>query len=163
MDNKTKYLFRYELSKSGMSSSKISALESELSKFGLKSEKLAEDIARCGDNLEGPYRKLFYEKAVNTISQYYYVDTIFYLSNWLFSLYKEKIIDTLEVFGKDYLSFYVNFLDLNYKHSKGIEFIDKMFSLDKLDERAVKGMIKKDIENKGIKELMPKELFSSLY
>ena len=71
--------------------------------------------------------------------------------------------ESLEVFGKDYLSFYVNFIDLGYKHSKGIEFIDKLFSLDKLGESAVKSLMRKDIEQKDIKELMPKQIFSSLY
>jgi len=67
------------------------------------------------------------------------------------------------VFGKDYLSFYVNFIDLSYKHSKGIEFIEKLFSLDKLDEKNVKNLMRKDIETKEIKELIPKEIYSSLY
>ncbi|MCL4376207.1 hypothetical protein M1558_01810 [Candidatus Parvarchaeota archaeon] len=163
MEDKTKYLFRTELSKSGMSNSKISVLESALSKFGLNSDKLAEDITLYGRNLENPYKKSFYEKAVNTISQYYYTDTIFYLSNKLFSLDKEKIINTLEVFGKDYLSFYINFIDLSYKRSKGIDFIDKLFSLDKLNESSVKDLMREDIKNKDIRELIPKEIFSSLY
>jgi len=67
------------------------------------------------------------------------------------------------VLGKDYLSFYVNFIDLSYKHSKGIEFIDKLFSLDKLNEDNVKDLMKKDIEMKDIKELIPREIFSNLY
>jgi hypothetical protein len=163
MEDKTKYLFRNELSKSGIPSSKVSALENELSKFGLNSDKLAEDITLYGRNLEKQYRKLFYEKAVNTISQYYYTDTVSYLSKRLFSSDKGKIMNSLEVFGKDYLSFYVNFIDLSYKHSKGIEFIEKLFSVDKLDEKNVKNLMRKDIETKEIKELIPKEIYSSLY
>ena len=100
MEDKTKYLFRNELSKSGIPSSKVSALENELSKFGLNSDKLAEDITLYGRNLEKQYRKLFYEKAVNTISQYYYTDTVSYLSKRLFSSDKGKIMNSLEVFGK---------------------------------------------------------------
>ncbi|MCL4397158.1 hypothetical protein M1494_02315 [Candidatus Parvarchaeota archaeon] len=163
MEDKIKDMFRNELSKSGMANSKISALESKLSKFGITSNKLVEDITLYGRTVEEPYRKLFYEKAVDTISQYYYTDTVSYLSNKFFSLDKEKIMNTLDVFGEDYLSFYVNFIDLGYKHSKGIEFIDKLFSLDKLGESAVKSLMRKDIEQKDIKELMPKQIFSSLY
>ncbi|MCL4372749.1 hypothetical protein M1384_01645 [Candidatus Parvarchaeota archaeon] len=163
MRDKRKYLFRTELSKSGISSSRISALERELSDVGVNSEKLAENITLYGRTLKEPYKKLFYEKAVNTLSQYYYTDTIFYLSDKLFSSNKEKIMGTLDVFSKEYLSFYVNFIDLSYKHSKGIEFIDKLFSLDKLNESAVKNLMREDIKNKDIKELIPKEVFSSIY
>ena len=163
MEDKTKYLFRTQLSELGMSKSKISALENALSKFGFNSDKLVEDITSYGKNLEKLYRKSFYEKAVNTISQYYYTDTVFHLSNKLFSLDKENIMDTLDVFGKDYLAFYVNFIDLSYKHSKGVEFIDKLFSLDKLNESSVKDLMRRDIEDKDIKGLIPKEIFSNLY
>ena len=163
MEDKTKYLFRNELFGSGISSSKISLLESKLLKFDFNSNKLAKDITLYGRTLEKQYRKLFYEKAVDTISQYSYPDTISYLSNKLFSLNKEKIMDTLEVFGKDYVSFYINLIDLSYKNSKGIEFIEKVFSLDELNDNTIKDLVKKDIENKGIKELIPKKIFSSIY
>jgi hypothetical protein len=163
MEDRTKYLFRNELFGSGISSSKISLLESKLLKFDFNSNKLAKDITLYGRTLEKQYRKLFYEKAVDTISQYSYPDTISYLSNKLFSLNKEKIMDTLEVFGKDYVSFYINLIDLSYKNSKGIEFIEKVFSLDELNDNTIKDLVKKDIENKGIKELIPKKIFSSIY
>ncbi|MGC8533204.1 MAG: hypothetical protein ACP5MV_01055 [Candidatus Parvarchaeum sp.] len=163
MENKTFDVFRNELSKSGIPKSKISALENELSKFGLSSDKLAEDIASYGKNLSGNYRKSFYEKAVNTISQYYYPDTAFYLSKKLFSLDKDRIINTLDLFGKEYVAFYVNFIDLGYKHSKGIEFLDELFSIGKFDESSVKSLMREDIEKRDIKELIPKEIFSNLY
>ena len=163
MEDKTKYLFRNELFRSGISSSKISLLESKLLKFDFNSNKLAKDITLYGRTLEKQYRKLFYEKVVDTVSQYSYPDTISYLSNKLFSLNKEKIMDTLEVFGKDYVSFYINLIDLSYKNPKGIEFIEKVFSLDELNYNTIKNLVKKDIENKGIKELIPKEIFSSIY
>ena len=163
MEDETKSLFRAELSRSGLSKSKISLLENKLLKSSFNSDKLVGGIASYGRNLDKSYRKVFYEKAVDTISQYSYTDTIDYLSSKLFSLDNERIMDTLEVLGKDYLSFYVNFIDLSYKHSKGIEFIDKLFSLDKLNEDNVKDLMKKDIEMKDIKELIPREIFSNLY
>jgi hypothetical protein len=163
MEDRMKYTFRNELSNSGITNSKISALESELSKFGFNADKLVEDIMLYGRNLEKQNRNLFYEKAVNVICNYYYPDTVLYLSKKIFSLDEEKVMDTLEVLGKDYLSAYVNFIDLSYKHSKGIDLVDKLFSLDKINDSTVKELIKKDIEMKDIKELVPKEVFSSLY
>ncbi len=163
MEDKIKSLFRNELSKSGMTNSRVSALENELSKFGLTADKLADDIAVYGRNLERPYRKLFYEKVVKTLSQYYYTDTVSHLSNKFFSTDKGKVMNILDVFGKEYLSFYVNFIDLSYKHSKGIEFIDKLLSIEKLNENNAKDLMREDIEKKEIKELIPKEVFSSLY
>lgn len=163
MENKIKSLFRNELSESGISDSNISALEIKLSKLSINSDKLAEELTLYGKNLEKRYRKSFYESSIDILSQYYYPNTVSYLSNKLFSLDKGKVMNTLDVLRKEYFSLYVNFIDLSYKHSKGIDFIDNLFALDKLNESSVKHLMKEDIEEKRIKQLIPKEIFSNLY
>ena len=78
---------------------------------------------------------------------------------FILSLISPSVLHT----RKEYFSLYVNFIDLSYKHSKGIDFIDNLFALDKLNESSVKHLMKEDIEEKRIKQLIPKEIFSNLY
>ena len=154
------YLERTLLS-AGMSIEEASYLEGRLSKFSYPGH-IADKIVSYKKGLKKD-RKSFYKKAVEMISRYDFPDSVAYLLDNMYSVKKRDLLGTLDVIGSDYVSEYVNFLDIAYKRSKGTEFLKELFSLDKIDSDSAKNLIKRDVENREIKDVLPKEIISILY
>ncbi len=75
----------------------------------------------------------------------------------------QSTLEKIDLFGKGYVSLYINFLDLDYRRSKGIELVEDILSSGDLNEEKVKYLLKKDIENRDLTNLVPKEVQSNLY
>lgn len=161
MEENEKLKLEQELLTIGIKSPGLSLLEDRLSKFNNHAEKLVKDIALYGRNIPDKDKVPFYEQATKCIDKYEYPETAIYLSDKLFS--NRNTIRKLRLFGEDYISAYVNFIDIGYKRSKGIEFLDKVFSARRLSEKKLKDMVREDVKERDIKELIPKVVLANIY
>jgi hypothetical protein len=162
MEEKLKSFLINELLSSGFSNSKASELEKKLSRLGSAGNNVAADLTTYSKNYESN-KKMFYERSINTLSQYVYTDTVAYLSSKLFSSKNDNTDCALDLLGKGYISSYVNFLDISYKHSKGIEFLYKVFSQGDFNEEKIKDLIREDVKERDLKKLIPQEILSNIY
>lgn len=147
---------------SGVSKKEVYEFIEEIGEIHLPSDVLS-DVEVCFVDRRFDNASELYKTMIKTLNSYVYPNSIRYVSNNMLSKVDQNLSKNLEALKMDYLSCYVNFLDLNYKHSGGTEFLSKLFSSNLFDEESIKKVISEDVELRNIKSILPETVYSAIY
>lgn len=147
----------------GITKKETTSLMADLAGFDAYSSRLLDDINNCADNLEMKDRATLYRKSIGTLSGYAYPDSRMYLSKKLFLEKRKNVLKDLDVLSESYMVYYINFLDLAYKHSKGVEFLSELLSTDVLSDKSAKESVRKDAMKRGLDGVLPNQVYSAIY
>ncbi len=162
MENELKSALESKLLEKGIVPKQADYLSNKLLKFNYLATILLERISKYGESIKNN-KPGFYAKAFDSISNYNFPESADYISKRLFSSTDADIEKKLNVIGNSTVSGYVNLLDIAYKRSHGVEFIEKLLSSDKINLNLAKKLIAEDVDKRGIRGVLPKELYFSIF